>query len=223
MSDDMKNPYNSPANVYDTPGFTERPKGVMAIGVIGIILGGMNALAAFGGMIGFAVNVFFKEFFQKLMIPNMNPAPGSHEEVQLKMQLAMQAVGEKYLVAQFLLAILAAVVAYMLIRGGIGAIRQVPSARKLFIYGMAVGIIQEILNGVATTMVQMETFGIMKTMAESLTANNQPGAEAAQMVIMGSMMLGVVMAVIWIVLKLVYFGIGLKILNKPSTVEYYGS
>jgi hypothetical protein len=222
MSDDMKqNPYNSPAQVYgNTPSDygVERPSGLTAVGVIGIILGVMNALAVVGGIAGLFINRYIKD-----MLPNVNPKPGSMEEAQLKMQFAIQEVSARFFFAHLVLIVVTAIVAFLLIRGGVGAVGRNPSARTLFVYGLVVATIQEIINGIVTTMIQMETFAIMRTFTESIKTGNAQEAEVVQMAMAGGMIFGMLIAVGWIILKLVYFIVSLRLLNKPQVLAYYDS
>lgn len=164
MSEATPDPYQSPGYFAERLDPQEmvvrrRPGGLTAICVIAIILGGLGVVTAVVGVVFAAAG----QAIQKAAAPQL---PGELEgealQVQAEMNQAIQAVGQRYLMANVALALLSLALAIGLIVGRAQSLKIKPLGRTVLLAVFAVAILFELARGSFQIYQQMQMFGVMQ-------------------------------------------------------------
>ena len=194
---------------------------IKAICIIAIVLGGLGLGNALLGAIGLWVGPRMQAAFPVVDRPGV---PKRVQELQQDMQRDMQAVQERFWTLNAGLLGVHLVVASGLLVGGIQSLCRIPSGRRILVAACTAAILFELVRGTAQSLIQIQVMSVMgHFLQEMMQISMNEAAEAAEWVTWGAraaMLVGVVMMLVWILAKVVFYGIAVWYLRKPVVRQY---
>ncbi|MHC2067105.1 hypothetical protein ACYFX5_06520 [Bremerella sp. T1] len=188
-----------------------RPKKITVIAVIAIIFGGLYVLGFLGSIPGLVIQLVAPDAFN-FAPPGDDPSA----KMQIEMQEKMGEVTRKYILPMFLLSITSLVAGVLLLYSSIQVLRRDELGDyRLFRNTTTFCLALVIANTIFTTLLQMANMKAIDAAfsAENFSGSNPRQAQVFQTVMYYSMLLGVVMGIMFQLLKLAYFGIANWILS----------
>jgi hypothetical protein len=187
------------------------------IAVIAIVLGAMGLFSALAATAGLLVGSKLQMAFSPANQPGMTP---ELRDAQQAMQDDMQALQDRFRPYNQVLVVLHAILAFFLLAGGIQTLRLVPAGRKVFLAACGVAIVFELIRAVVQGILQVQVGSLMavhmgKMMEAQRTAPAGLGgmmSAVARIVVF----VGLAIGLVWVVAKLVYFVMSIRILRKPE-------
>jgi hypothetical protein len=187
------------------------------VAVIAIVLGAMGLFSALTATAGLLVGSRLQMALSPANQPGMTP---QLRDAQLAMQNDMQALQDRFQPYNLVLVVLHAILAFFLLAGGLQSLRLVPAGRKLFLAACSIAIVFELIRAVVQGILQVQMGSLMAVHMQKMMeaqSNAPPG--------LGNMMssfarigivIGLAIGLVWVVAKLVYFVISIRILRKPE-------
>ena len=112
----------------------------------------------------------------------------------------------------------------MLLTGGIQALRRVSPGRKLLVAACLAAIVFELVRGVVQTLIQVQVLSVTTRFFEQMMeASMEQAAELAEWLAWFSrlaMVVGLLLAIGWILIKLVFYSVAVWYLRKPAVCQY---
>jgi len=224
---------HSPYDAYQPPPLAEEVIPVQggisgwlkAICVIAIILGALGLLSALMGIVG----LVFGEQIQGAFAPGAQPGvPQEMVDAQKQMQAELQAVQDRFWMANAALTSVHILIASMLLVGGIQCLRRASSGRRVLFAGCCAAIVFEIARGIVQAFVQMETASVttrsMQRMMEATGAQAPPEATEFVMIFTKvGIVIGAAVFLALIIAKLVFYVLSIRYLSKPTVRTYLDS
>jgi hypothetical protein len=211
---------NQPAaGVYDPATYRlppRKPGALTAVAVMALVLGIL-------GMLVSCMSVATLPFQSQLQ--NLNTA-GS--KVQVEMNQAIAKVQNRYLAGTMSFAVLHLVVATCLVIGGVMVLQGKPSGRTFLLYTLLAVIVFEILRTILVLVIQLECLpvidGYMDKLGEDPAAGGGRtlGPGFARMM-KGFMIFGLVVAMVWPLIKVIVYAISARYLSSPRMVEFFAN
>jgi hypothetical protein len=194
---------------------------VKAICIVAIVLGGAGVATALMGAVGLVVGRQMQAAFSGVNQPGVSQ---ELQDVQLKTQQEIQAVQERFLGINAVLLGAHAIVAGMLLTGGIQALRRVRPGRKLLVAACSAAIVFELVRGSVQTVIQLQVLSVTTHFFEQMMeASMEQAADLAEWLVWFSrlaMVAGLALAIGWILVKLVFYCVAVWYLRKPVVCEY---
>ena len=224
----MTSEINNPLDAYQPPApaqgdMQQKIPGsgrVKAIAIIAIVFGCLGVFSSLAGIAG----LLFGQQIQGAMSATNRPGVTSEMvQVQRDMQRDLQAAQNRFMPINAVLIALTMVVAAGLLIGGVQCLRRVAPARKVLLTACGAAFVLELLRAVVQVVVQMQMMPItMKHTERMMEAGNGPQAvaEVAMTVARVAIVIGIVFGVIWLLAKLIFFGISVAYLRKPAVCVY---
>lgn len=201
-----------------------RPLGFLkALAIIAIVLGAMGLMSSLTGMVALAFSGQLQSVFSPVGQPGV---PQSLQDAQLAMQKDLQALQDRFLALNLTLAIGNLCIASLLLTGGILTLRLVPRGRQIFLVGCWIAIVFDLFRAAAQSIVQMQTMTLttqhMVRMMEAAGGRTPPEAVNFALTISKvGMVIGVVIGLVWVVAKLVFYGTSIWQLRKPAVQSLF--
>jgi hypothetical protein len=207
-------------------GVRQRPGGLTAICVMAIVLG---ALGLMTGCLG-ALSQVFNQQMQNGLAEMQAGANEEAAELQKEMNAKVLAATAKYAWLTAVLSVFQLALAGSLLAGGIMSLKLRPLGRKLLLGAFATAIVFEAVRIYPTLAVQRATAPIMaeympKVMKAQAPKGGQPqGMDQAMSGIMSvALIVGMVFAVGTVIVKVVFYAIGIVYLRKPPVTSLFAS
>jgi hypothetical protein len=230
--------YQPPTPTYDDA--QQKPPGVgriKAIAVIAIVLG---CLGLFGSLAGIAGLLFGRQIQGAVSAPNQRGMPPEMVQVQTDMQNDLQAIQDRFMPINAVLVALTLVVSVVmpinavlvaltlvvsvgLLIGGVQCLRRVVPARKVLLAACSAAFLVELLGAAVQIMIQAQTIPMtVKHTERMMNVGSGPAevAEVAMTVARVAIVIGIVFGALWLLAKLVFFGISVWYLRRPSVCAY---
>jgi len=189
-----------------------------AICIIAIVLGSLgllNALASTAGLIfGRQIQNAFSTSFQQ-------DEPEAMRDAEEQMYAELQTIQDRFFAISAILIPVHVIVALALLVGGIQCLRRVPPGRRVLLGGCYAAIPFEITRAVVEALIQFESWAVtsrcMPEMMEAGGGNAPPQmAEFVMTFAKAGMVVGLVMGLVWVTLKLVFYIAAVRHLRKPE-------
>lgn len=194
---------------------------VKAICIVAIVLGGAGGATALMGAVGLVLGRQMQAAFSGVNRPGVSQ---ELQDIEQKTQQEIQAVQERFLGINAVLLGTHAIVAGMLLTGGIQALRRVRPGRKLLVAACLAAIVFELVRGSVQTLMQVQLLSVTAHFFEQMMgASLEQAAELAEWFVWFSrlaMVAGLVLAIGWILVKLVFYSIAVWYLRKPAVCQY---
>jgi len=198
----------------------KRPGGLVAVGVIAILLGLIGLCGASIGIFGLAMTDRLQTM-QDRAIQTMPPSPQT--QPMQAMERRMRAATERFKVPNVSIAAIGAVLGSALILGSALMLAWRPPGRAMLLGAFAFGIVYELAAGAFGIYQQFEIQAITREYMQQLTQvsgpNGAPSPGAGQWMngVMGaSLATGLLCGGVWIALKLAAYIGGTIYLRKPE-------
>jgi hypothetical protein len=194
---------------------------VKAICIVAIVLGGAGVATALMGAVGLVVGRQMQAAFSNVNQPGMSQ---ELQDIQRKTQLEIQAVQERFLAVNAVLLGAHAIVAGMLLAGGVQGLRRVRPGRQILVKACLAAIVFELVRAVVQTLIQIQVLSVtMQFFEQMMGASMEQAAELAEWLVWFSraaMMAGLLLAIGWILVKLVFYSTAVWYLRKPAVCQY---
>ena len=224
----------SPFDAYQSPSLTPEivtatesmPKfgRVKAICIVAIVLGGAGVATALMGAVGLVIGKQLQAAFSGPNPPGMSQ---ELQDVQRQAQQQIQAVQDRFWVVNLLVTGAHLVVASLLLTGGIQALRRVRPGRKILLTACLAAIAFELVRGSVQAVMQIQVLSVtMNFFEQMMDASMEQAAELAEWLAWISrlaMVAGLLLAVGWILVKLVFYSVAAWYLRKPAVCQYLDS
>lgn len=194
-----------------------RPGGLTTVSVIAIVLGVLGAL----GLVMSVFSLLFSRRIQQLSAP---PPGDPMLEAQMKLQSAVQAVTDEYLVPMVLLLALGAVLSALLLVGGFKALHLRHSARMLLIVACLLGLTHELGAAVQQSFFMPAVLNAIDGAMAEIAKTPGPGSRDAELVAMttrAGMIGGIAVAVVMGLFKIGYYALSLHYLSRRQTRDLF--
>ncbi len=202
-----------------------RPERIVPIGVISIILASMGLLAVMGGIAG--------EVFNSAMGAQMVEAFEKSDDPALEAQAEMQRksldVQRRYRIPTRVLLFIGLVVCSLLLVSAAMVLRTSALGRRLFLFALIAVVVFDLGKTTLQLFIQSETMQVLGQNLPGLVAQD-PEIDAEQVgqieSVMGGVMNGVfiamvVFAIAWLTVKLVFYYLAYRYLNRPEVVAWF--
>ena len=215
---DPSNPFTSPR---PSPSVTQgeispnvRPTGVTVVIVLSLISGALGVLMS----LLMTAQLFLGSWFSSSMTPK-----GTEGDAQREFQVAMDAVTQKFLIANTGILLVVFTLAICFIVGGIALQKSKPWARVWLRRSIVAMIVVEIVRQVLTVIIQIDMSPIMQDFFGQMASDvDDPGAQEMMKTIQSaSMMMGLVFAIGWAALKIGVLLWGYFYLNRKNVRRYF--
>lgn len=197
---------------------------VKAICIVAIILGGVGVATALLSAVGLVVGQQLQAAFSGPNPPGMSQ---ELQDAQQQVQQEIQAVQERFWIANLVLAGAHMLVAALLLTGGIQALRRVRPGRKMLVAACLSAIVFELVRGTLQTVMQVQILSVtMNFFEQMMGASMEQAAEVAEWLAWFSrlaMIAGLLLAVGWILIKLLFYSVAVWYLRKPAVCQYLDS
>lgn len=194
---------------------------VKAICIVAIVLGGAGVATALMGAVGLVVGRQMQAAFSGANQPGMSQ---ELQDIQRKTQQEIQAVQERFLGVNAVLLGAHAIIAGMLVTGGIQGLRRVRPGRKILLAACLAAIVFELVRGVVQTVIQVQVLSVTTQFFEQMMgASMEQAADLAEWLVWFSrlaMVAGLLLAIGWILVKLVFYSVAVWYLRKPAVCQY---
>ena len=204
------------------PAPAERKSGwLKAISIIAVVLGALGVLGALMGIVGLALSSQLQGAFAPPAPPGM---PQEMVDLQNQMQAEIQAIQERFWVANLTMTIIQLVVSGMLLVGGIQCLMRSAPGRKVLLTACSVAIVFEIVRAVVQTLMQVQTASVTQRFMQGMFGNED--AQAAELMATfgrAAIMVGVCFGLMWVLVKLVYYILAIRTLRKPEVRAQLGA
>jgi len=171
--------------------------------------------------VGLVVGKQLQAAFSGPAQPGLNP---ELQEAQQRVQQEIQAVQDRFWVPNFVLAGAHMVVATLLLTGGIQALRRVRPGRRLLVTACLSAIVFELVRGAVQTVIQVQVLSVtMQFFGQMIEASMEQAAEMAEWLAWFSrlaMLAGLLLAIGWVLAKLVFYSVAVWYLQKPVVGQY---
>jgi len=216
----------NPATPVNAEYAVERPSGVTTIGVIAIVLG---VLGGFGGLAGVFGPMAGKAIQQKII----TAAEANPEDAELQMQADLQkktmAIGDKYAAMNMIIGAVMLIACIALLVAAIMALRGSPTGRSMLAAMCLLLLVCDLGKTILQVIQQREVMsGMEGAMSGMLQADEnlqgEQGEKAQEMigfVVKAGVIVGMVMAVGWFLLKAAFYFYASRYLNRPDVKSYY--
>ncbi len=218
---DTFDPYASPIEVPEPLAKLEAPfpGGLKAICIIAIVLGSLGAMAALLSGVGLVVG----QQAQAALNPSQPGTSAEMEELQQKMQTEINAIANKYIVANTAAALMHLFTAVLLLSGAIMTLRRTALGASLLTFGSAASILYVVGYGILNILIQLQTVPVIESFMGELVAETgeQAGQNADALAMMPKfLMIGVFIAlafsVLFALVKITFYLITIFYLRKPQ-------
>ncbi len=149
------------------------------------------------------------------------------QDAQRQVQQQIQAVQDRFWIPNLVLTGAHLIVATLLLTGGIQALRRVRPGRKILIVACLSAIVFELVRGSVQTVIQVQVLSVMMNFFEQMMeASLEQAADFAEWLAWFSrlaMMAGLLLAIGWILVKLVFYSVAVWYLRKPAVCQYLDS
>ena len=114
-----------------------------------------------------------------------------------------------------------ALVAVSLLVGGIQCLRRAPRARTILLGACSVAMVYEIARTIRDALMQFQLIPLtLQHTQRILAGSGDQAADLISTVARVSMIVGVALGVLWLLMKLAFFGISVWYLRKPAVRAY---
>jgi len=218
--------YQPPAAIEDAapPGAGSAAKlagRIKALCIVLIILGGLGLANALMGTVGLLVGQQIQAAFP---LGNQPGVPPRIQKLQQDMQRGLQAVQDRFLVANAVFVAAHALLAGSLLAGGIQSLRRRTPGRKILTAACLSAIVFELIRGTVQAFMQVQVMSVTTHFfQEMMEISMNEAADAAEWVAWGArvgIVVGVVIAGGWILAKVVFYGFAVWYLRQPAVCEY---
>jgi hypothetical protein len=216
--------YQPPPEVAEPVSSPRGPTGrLKAIAIIGIVLGALGVFSAMAGLFGLVIG----SKLQAALTPASQPGmPDEAISVQQDMQRELQAVQDRFWVANWGLVSTQFVCAISLLVGGILCLKRAPVGRLVLTLACSLAIAFELIRAVVTTLVQMQTMAITTMYMERLMqSSGGPGAEQMASFMASATKIGAIFGMLFagaiVLVKLIYYGYSVYFLRKEEVVQHF--
>lgn len=221
------------ANPYQPPPITNSgldgspqplPGMLVALAIIGLVLGGLGLMASVTGVIGAIAG----PALQKMMSGLAN-VPGEAGEAQARMMSDQAAIMERYMIVNLVAGMIGLALSIGLLTGSIQTLRRKEVGRKVLVWACLGAMFFEVARAIPNTLMQLELGAVMEKsmskMVQSPAPNQrqqQAGAMASSMA-QAAMVVGLVIAFVMMVVKLAYYIITTVYLRSPRIRAFFPS
>ncbi len=224
----MASETNDPLDVYQPPmpvqGETS-PKTpgagrVKAIAIISLVFGCLGVFSALGGIAGL---LFGQQIQGAVTAPSQPGMPQEMVQAQKNMQADLMAVQDQFMPINAVVVALMAVVSVGLLIGGVQCLRRVVPARKVLLTACSAAIVFELLRAVVQVLIQIKTIPLTMEHTERMMSVGGGPAQAMEIAMTVArvfLVIGIVMGALWLVAKLVFFGLSVWYLRQPVACHY---
>jgi hypothetical protein len=222
-------PYRSPSlpeGPYAGQPPSGRPGVLTAICVMAIVLGTLGLMNSFFGTVGAIAGPKLQAMFQP------RPGPGTPPEMQQAMQEfqdEITAIQSKFFVELVIALAFRFIAALLLLIGGIRALGFHESGRKTLLLACALALVFELSHAILQSFISMETLTATNSFVEGMTASiprgkTPPGfRNLMQTIFRGSIIGGIVVALLILLAKAALYLFGLFYLRKPHIKALFKS
>lgn len=217
------NPYSSPPPVEMPRQGAGRPGWLTAVCVIAIILGALGILSALATLL---MTVFAGEFQAMMGTPQGPGISPEMQRVQDQFQKEMNAIQDRYFVAIIAVSLFHAVVAGMLLVGGIRSLGGSAAGRSLLLAAFVAAIVYEICVGVLQSFMNIEMNSAMNSYFEGLVGTMPsagPPPEVMVSIMQGSAVVGYVLQYVLILAKIGFYVFGINYLRRPHITALFSN
>ena len=198
------------------------PEGRIKAVCIGVVvLGGLGLASALMGAVGLWAGQQMQSAFS---MPNQPGVPKKVQDLQRDMQREMQAVQNRFWTVNVVLLLGHVTVAAGLLAGGIQSLRRKPFGRKILIAACLAAIVFELIRGTVQAFIQVQVMSVMSRFFQAMMdVSMSQAADAAEWVAWGArvgLVIGVVAMIVWILAKVVFYGVAVWYLRKPAVRQY---
>lgn len=195
----------------------KRPGGLLAVAMVGIILG---ALGVCGGCFS-AVAQLFQDDLQEFNRAMLEAQPNQTQEMldrQERLQERIEGVTAPLMPALVAHQVLNLLASFALLLGSIFLLKWKPNGPKIFFGAVIASLVIEIPGALLGVWVGWQT---MDVMSDYTTGMNDPvlgpdGERAMGAVMDASTTVGLIVSILWIVLKLGYYAYSAIYVRKPD-------
>ena len=192
------------------------------IAVIAIVLGAMGLFTALLSTAGLLLGSKLQMAFSPANQPGMTP---QLRNAQCAMQNDMQALQDRFQPFNLVLVVLHAILAFFLLAGGIQSLRLVPAGRKLFLAACSIALVFELIRAAVQSLLQVQMGSLMavhmQKMMEAQTSTPAGFGDMMSSFARIGIFIGLAIGLIWVVAKLVYFVIAIRLLRKPEVAGLF--
>lgn len=200
---------------------TPQTGGIKPVCIVAIVLGGLGLGSVLLGAVGLWAGQQVQAAFP---VGNQPGVPKRVQELQRDMQREMQAVQDRFWTINASLLGIHALVAVGLVAGGIQSLRRIAGGRNLLVAACLAAIAFETARGTVQSLIQVQVMSVMgRFLQEMMQISMNEAAEAAEWVAWGAqaaMVVGVVMTLVWILAKVVFYSVAVWYLRKPAVRQY---
>lgn len=217
MSDNLREaaPYRPPASAKSAAAPTQRPKLLSAVCVISVVLGVSGLLSALSSLAALVFQDQMQSFFAAL-----NP-PGTSSEMadlQNQMQSDMKAVTDQFRPVNYVLVPLHFIITSALLYGGLRALQLHPSSRQVLVAACGAAFAFDVIRGILGVVVQLKTTRIVSEYMDRMAGESDRFMTTIMTVSVG---IGIVLGLIVILAKLLFYGLSVVYLRKPHVRELF--
>ncbi len=210
-----------PPNVVAASPSTAKFGRVKAVCIIAIVLGAGGLATALMGTVGLVVGKQMQAAFSGFSQPG---TPQPVKDLQLETQRQIQVIQDRFWTVNLVILLGHAIVASLLVAGGIQALRRVRPGRKLLIAACLAAIAFELVRGIVQSVIQVQVLSVtMRFMEQMMEISMDQAADAVEWLVWFSrlaVVAGVLLAIAWILAKLVFYGLAVWYLRKPAVRQY---
>ena len=197
-----------------------RPTGLTVICVLAIVLGGLGTLTAVITGVQLAVGKQLQQSFQSMGNPDTEL-----QKLQQEMQDEIWAVTKRFIVPNVVLAIAKFGLCAALLYAAIRTLQLRDSGRRLLAWICTLLIAFEITALIVFIVFESQVHPIMtKYMPEMMAGPNGGDAQAADfgaIAASGAIIFAIVVQAVWVLAKVIYYGVSLRYLRKPAIRELF--
>ncbi|MDA1055904.1 MAG: hypothetical protein O3C40_36425 [Planctomycetota bacterium] len=197
-----------------------RPGGITAICIIVLVLG---VLGLFSGVLK-GVNVLFGAQMQQAF-GSIGAVTGEQAKVQAEMQAAIAVEMKRFIVANSILCVAQLVLCGALVYSALKTLGLKAAGRKLLLAVCMCLLVYEVAQLITFTFQQLSMSPIMELYMPRIMkdpSGNNAGAEKfGQVIAKMSILVGVVVQVVWTLIKFVAYAVAIWYLRKPQVIALF--
>ncbi|MBS0265912.1 MAG: hypothetical protein JSS02_28535 [Planctomycetes bacterium] len=197
-----------------------RPKGVEIVCIVAFILGGSGLLVSATGL---ASSVFARKFQTTMAGPA--GVPPELQQAQAEMNAQVMEIVERYRWISLPLISLKLAVEVALLLATVRTWRLQERGRKLLIRVLWIALVLETLQVFPGIVIQIETQAVTREFMQKIMTS-RPGApqqasQVATKLVQGLAVVSLVIAIGWMVLKDLYYGLAARYLARPEIAAQF--
>ncbi|MFN0052810.1 MAG: hypothetical protein ACKV0T_11505 [Planctomycetales bacterium] len=204
------------------PAARTRPGGLTAVCILALLLGIVGLLTGCAGLASQAFGAQLQEAMSGMQ-------PGGNEamrQAQQEMNTKILAVAKKYAWMTVPLLVVKMVAELLMIAGAAGALGLKPFGRKWLMWGLTAALVIESISLIPALLLQNETQAVTQEYMNKIMSGaggGQGAAEFGSSITQVATIIGLVLAIGWLLVKALYYVLSLRYLRKREIAALFGS